>query len=95
MIFDGYEHLASAGRAAAGRKNGRKSKGRPPNDWTPEQLACMEKHWDALRHATNEIAVEAMNRSGLFKRPLSVNVVWSAMTKLRGKGNGGSGRGTR
>jgi len=93
MIFAAFEHLASAGRAAAGRRNGRKSRGRPPRAWASDQLAVMEKHWYSLDHATNDDAIRAINRHGDFDRPVTANQVYKAMTALRGKGKGGSGRG--
>jgi hypothetical protein len=59
MIRDAIEHLTSAGRAAAGRKNGRKSKGRPPLTFPTEIVERARVAWFDLRHATNEDAVAA------------------------------------
>jgi hypothetical protein len=93
MIFTAFEHLASAGRSAAGKRNGRKALGRPGKVWTEDQLKAMDEHWFSLKHRSNETAVHAINRLPIFrKNKADANDVWRAMTKLHGKGNGGSGR---
>lgn len=58
MIRDAIEHLTSAGRAAAGRRNGKKSKGRPPRDVSGE-IDAARVAWFDLRHAVNEDAQAA------------------------------------
>jgi hypothetical protein len=94
MIFAAFEHIASAGRSAAGKRNGGKSLGRPGRNWTEEQLKAMDEHWFSLKHRSNETAVRAINKLPIFKKnSVSVNDVWRAMTALHGKGKGGSGRG--
>jgi hypothetical protein len=59
MIRDAIEHLTSAGRAAAGRKNGRKSTGRPAKVFPPDVIERARVAWFDLRHRTNEDAVAA------------------------------------
>lgn len=56
IIRDAIEHLTSAGRAAAGRKNGRKSKGRPVDEVEPDEIERARVAWFDLRHETNEAA---------------------------------------
>jgi len=59
MIRDAIEHLTSAGRAAAGKRNGAKSKGRPAKVFEPEIVERARVAWFDLRHAKNEDAVTA------------------------------------
>lgn len=59
MMQDAIEHLTSAGRAAAGRRNGRKSKGRPPVEYTEDVVERARGVWYDLRHDTNTAAVAA------------------------------------
>ncbi|MFM2422179.1 MAG: hypothetical protein RL291_709 [Pseudomonadota bacterium] len=59
MIRDAIEHLTSAGRAAAGKRNGAKSKGRPAKVFAPEVIEAARIAWFDLRHRTNVVAVKA------------------------------------
>lgn len=59
LIRDAIEHLTSAGRAAAGRRNGRKSKGRPAVEYSADVIERARVAWYDLRHDTNTDAVAA------------------------------------
>jgi hypothetical protein len=59
MIREAIEHLTSAGRAAAGRRNGAKSKGRPAKVFAPEIVERARVVWKSLDYDTNDDAVKA------------------------------------
>jgi hypothetical protein len=59
MIRDAIEHLTSAGRAAAGRRNGQKSAGRPAMKFDDAVTEQARIAWFDLRHGTNAAAIRA------------------------------------
>jgi hypothetical protein len=59
MIREAIEHLTSAGRAAAGKRNGKQSKGRPAKVFAAEVIEAARIAWFDLRHRTNTDAVRA------------------------------------
>jgi hypothetical protein len=59
MIREAIEHLTSAGRAAAGKRNGKQSKGRPAKVFAPEIVERARVAWFDLRRGTNEDAKAA------------------------------------
>ena len=59
MIRDAIEHITSAGRAAAGKVNGRKSPGRKPDEIDPDERKLAEQVWHDVRYKSNAAAMEA------------------------------------
>lgn len=59
MIRDAIEHITSAGRAAAGKINGRKSPGRKPDEIDPVEMALAKTVWHDVRYYSDRQAMAA------------------------------------
>jgi hypothetical protein len=59
MIRDAIDMLTSGGRAAAGRENGKKSRGRDPIPFTDAEVEQARNAWFSRQHRTNDDAVRA------------------------------------
>lgn len=97
MIFEATDKLAQVRKGHSSKKArefGSRG-GRPGFEWTDAQRAMIERHWYDLRHATNAVAIAAINEElKPAKRKVSVHYVWRMMQKKYGDEKAGSGRQT-